>query len=226
MGTDLEITLPDEIPAMTLPNVAFFPQALLPLHIFEPRYRSMLAEVLATNRLMAIVAQDDRAGAAPEAPRKVAGVGIIRACQAREDGTSNLLLQGLCRVAVTGIAAEEPYRRIRIRPLSSRPGADADENERRRDELARLLRVKLRLSAGSDREMNAFLRTIDDPETFVDIAAFSLCESPLLKQKLLETLDVHQRLRLFAGQLRVEIEALRLQRKLQGGISDDKVGEN
>ena len=38
----MEITLPDEVPVMTLPNVTFFPQALLPLHIFEPRYRQML----------------------------------------------------------------------------------------------------------------------------------------------------------------------------------------
>src|SRR2546422_8633740 len=48
------ITLPEELPVMTLPNVAFFPQALMPLHIFEPRYRQMLRDVLATNRLFAI----------------------------------------------------------------------------------------------------------------------------------------------------------------------------
>jgi ATP-dependent Lon protease len=153
-------------------------------------------------------------------------VGIIRACQANDDGTSNLLLQGLCRAAVEEIVVEEPFRRIRIRALSSDPGADAKDNERSRDELARLLRLKHKLMAAPEGKISAFLRTIEDPETFVDIAAFSLCENPALKQKLLETLDVHRRLELFTGQVRVEIDALRLQQKLQGGISNDKIGEN
>ena len=45
MSTELEIAMPDEVPVMTLPRVAFFPQALLPLPILEPRYRCMLAEI-------------------------------------------------------------------------------------------------------------------------------------------------------------------------------------
>jgi Lon protease-like protein len=226
MGTELEITLPDEVPVMTLPNIAFFPQALLPLHIFEPRYRKMLVEVLASNRLMAVAGIDPRGVVANEPLCKVAGVGIVRACQGKEDGTSDLLIQGLCRVEVVGVASEKPFRRIRIRALASEPGADVAENQRSRLELARLLRLKAKLSTTSGAELNRFLRTIDDPETFVDIAAFSLCESPQLKQKLLETLDVHRRMGLFSHQLKVEIATLRLQRQLQGGVSDDKIGEN
>ena len=74
--------------------------------------------------------------------------------------------------------------------------------------------------------MAAFLKTVDDPETVVDVAAFSLCDNPNLKQKLLETLDVHRRLELFNRHLRAEIEALRLRRKLQGGLSDDQIDQN
>jgi Lon protease-like protein len=51
---EVEIQVPDEVPVMTLPNLAFFPQALLPLHIFEPRYRQMLRDVLASNRIFAV----------------------------------------------------------------------------------------------------------------------------------------------------------------------------
>ncbi|HTO02917.1 MAG TPA: LON peptidase substrate-binding domain-containing protein, partial [Opitutus sp.] len=51
---DLDITLPEELPVMTLPNVTFFPQAVMPLHIFEPRYRQMLRDVLAADRLFAV----------------------------------------------------------------------------------------------------------------------------------------------------------------------------
>jgi Lon protease-like protein len=225
MPTEVEITLPEEVPAMTLADTAFFPQALLPLHIYEPRYRAMLADVLGTNRLMVIASTDGRTGQA-ETPRRVACVGIVRACQGNPDGSSDLLLQGLCRVAITGIIGEEPYRRIRIKALSSQPGAAEAENTRSRNELARLINLKLKLSAGSGGQMTAFLKTIQDPEIFVDVAAFNLCESLGVKQKLLETLDVHRRLKLYAHRLRVEIEGLRLRRVLQGDVPDALIDHN
>src|SRR5450432_1837734 len=129
---EMEITLPGEVPVMTLPNVAFFPQALMPLHIFEPRYQHMLRDVLATNRLFAVAGLDLHRLEEPglvEPPLRVAAVGIVRACQKNDDGTSNLLLQGLCRVEITHIVADEPYRRIRVRALASQPGASAHDNE-------------------------------------------------------------------------------------------------
>lgn len=230
---EMEITLPDEVPVMTLPNTAFFPQALMPLHIFEPRYRQMLRDVLATNRLFAVAGLNLEEINDPEKfepPHRIASVGIIRACQKNENGTSNLLLQGICRVAIEEIVRDEPYRKVRVRALASEPGGTADENQGLRRELSRLLGVKLRLSAlGKGTgvgEMAAFLKGVEDPEAFVDIAAFSLCEDLTLKQKLLETLDVHHRLELFGHQLRREIDALKLRRKLQGRLTDEQISDN
>lgn len=226
---EMEITLPDDVPVMTLPNTAFFPQALLPLHIFEPRYRQMLRDVLATNRLFAVAGLDlDQAGDPTrfEPPFRVASVGIVRACQKNDNGTSNLLLQGLCRVEIVKILRDEPYRRIQVRALSSEAGASQDENQSLRHELARLINLKMKLAATGSKELSAFLKTVEDPEAFVDIAAFSLCEDSALKQRLLETLDVHRRLELFGAQLRREIDRLKLRRKLQGRLPDDRIAEN
>lgn len=231
---EMEITLPDEVPVMTLPNIAFFPQALLPLHIFEPRYREMLRDVLATNRLFAVAGINPQPGGDAdqfEPPHRIASVGIVRACQENENGTSNLLLQGLCRVEIAAIVADSPYRRIRIRALTSQPGATDDQNARLRRELSRLIALKTKLAAagGNDSgptEMASFLKTVDDPDAFVDIAAFSLCEDTKLKQKLLETLDVSRRLELFAERVRSEIADLKLRRKLQGRLPDDRIADN
>jgi ATP-dependent Lon protease len=226
---EMEITLPDEVPVMTLPNTAFFPQALMPIHVFEPRYRQMLRDALATNRLFAVAGLDLQRMGEPgqfEPPHRVASVGIIRACQKNENGTSNLLLQGICRVEITAIIRDEPYRQIRIRALSSQPGASDDENEELRRELSRLLNLKAKLAAIKSTEMTSFLKTVEDPEAFVDIAAFSLCDDTTLKQRLLETLNVHRRLELFGEQLRVEIDSLKLRRKLQGPLSDDSISLN
>lgn len=226
---EMEITLPDEVPVMTLPNTAFFPQALMPLYIFEPRYRQMLRDCLATNRLFAVAGLDLAASGDAntfEPPHRIASVGIVRACQKNENGTSNLLLQGLCRVEIVKIIRDEPYRRIQIRALTSAAGASADENEALRRELARLLSLKLKLAASESKEMTSFLKTVDDPEAFVDIAAFSLCEDLPLKQKLLETLDVHRRLKLYGARLRADIESLKLRRTLQGNLPDDLIAGN
>ena len=214
---------------MTLPATALFPQALMPLHIFEPRYREMLRDVLASNRLFAVAGLDAARASEPEAeepPHRVATVGIVRACQKNENGTSNLLLQGLCRVEVVSIAHEVPYRKIRVRALSSTAGASAAENEVLRAELARLISVKLRLAAAGGKEMAAFLRTVDDPEIFSDIAAFSVCEDARVKQRLLETLDVHRRLELLRRRVEADISRLKLWRKVQGRLPEDRISHN
>lgn len=226
---ELEIRVPDEVPVMTLPNVAFFPQALLPLHIFEPRYRCMLRDVLATNRIFAVAGLDSGAAGSDnrlEPPHRVACIGLVRACQENGNGTSNLLLQGLCRVAIESIVGDEPYRRVRIRALASEPGAAPVENAKLRLELAGLIQLKHKLLPGDANGMTDLLRTIEDPEVFADIAAFNLCDNASLKQRLLETLDVNRRLVLLQQVLRNEIDAIILHSRLQGGIPDDRIPRN
>jgi Lon protease-like protein len=226
---EVEIQVPEEVPVMTLPNLAFFPQALLPLHIFEPRYRHMLRDVLETNRIFAVACLDAGAAASDgrfEPPHRVASIGLVRACQKNDNGTSNLLLQGLCRVSIESIVGEEPYRRIRIRALASEPGAAPGENARLRRELSRLIKLKLKLSPGGAEGMTDLLKSVEDPEIFADIAAFNLCDDIPVKQRLLETLDVNRRLLLLLRVLRSEVDAAILHMKLQGGLPDDRIALN
>jgi ATP-dependent Lon protease len=189
----------------------------------------MLRDVLATHRIFAVARLNEALAVEPgqyEPPHRVATAGIIRACQKNENGTSNLLLQGLCRVEFTAILHDEPYRCVHARPLASTPGAAGEENRRLRQELARLLSLKRKFGAPMSDEMTAFLRTVEDPATFVDLAAFGFCEDAGVKQKLLETLDTHRRLQLFSAQVRAEIQAIKLRRKLQGPLGDDAVSNN
>jgi ATP-dependent Lon protease len=226
---ELDITLPEQLPVMTLPNVTLFPQALMPLHIFEPRYRQMLKDVLASDRLFIVaglntklVGQKDQF----EPPHRIASVGIVRACQENSDGTSNLLLQGLCRVEFLKIISDEPYRRVAVRVLTSHAPASESGNAQLRRDLARLLRLKQKLGGEVPAEITEFLGKVGDHETFLDLAAFSLCDSQAIKQKLLETLDIETRFNLFNRQLRMEINLIKLQRKLQGGLSDSRISDN
>lgn len=223
------IQIPEVVPVMTLPNTVFFPQSLLPLHVFEPRYRAMLRQVLATDRLFAVARLDQSRLAEPGAQEPVhhiASLGLVRACQEGEDGTSNLLLQGVCRIEVTAIERELPYRRIRIRPLASSAAEPPAALELLRLEILRLLATRRRLGSAQPKGLGHFLRTIDDADTFADVAVFNLCEDGDLKQSLLEELDTGRRLRRFAAQLRADIESQRLRRKLQGELDDKDVTNN
>lgn len=221
--------LPETVPVMTLPNTVFFPQALLPLHIFEPRYREMLKDVLATNRLFAVAhldTQPHQAGGPAEPLHHIASVGIIRACQMEGNETSNLLLQGLCRVEVKKIIREEPYRIIAVQPITTTAGTHPAELEVLRLEVMRLLNLRRRLGTPVPKGMTQFLESIDDIDTFADIAAFNLCDNSEVKQQLLETLETRQRLQIFAASLKSQIELQRLRRKLQGHLSDDHIADN
>src|SRR6266853_2254284 len=111
--------LPNEVPVMTLPSATLFPQALLPLYIFEPRYRQMLADALRSDRMFSVAMQ--KPGRRRETPSPVAGLGLIRVSVGHRDGTSHLILQGLARVELEEAVRYKPYRVQRIKPLRSPP---------------------------------------------------------------------------------------------------------
>src|SRR4026207_2467209 len=115
------VAIPKQVPVMPLPGALLFPHALLPLYIFEPRYRDMLEHALNHHRIfsVALVKPDRDEWESPADFFHIAGVGLIRACVERGDGTSNLILQGLERVRVTAFAQAAPFPIATIEPLES-----------------------------------------------------------------------------------------------------------
>ena len=105
------ITLPDRVPVMPLPGALLFPHALLPLHIFEPRYQEMLELALSEHRMfcVALVKPQRAQWKSTGDFFHIAGVGLIRACVGRGDGTSNLILQGLRRVRFSAFEQSAPF---------------------------------------------------------------------------------------------------------------------
>jgi len=116
------LTLPKQLPVMPLPGAVLFPHALLPLYIFEPRYRQMLQHALRHHRMFCVtlVKPSCPDWHAPEDFFHFATVGLIRACVGRGDGTSNLILQGLQRVRFASFEQETPFPIARIDIVESR----------------------------------------------------------------------------------------------------------
>jgi len=228
MMTSQEIEIPREVPVMTLSQTVLFPQAMMPLFIFEPRYREMLSHVLMQDRIFAVAALDEAKDDAEvfETPCSIASVGVVRACKQNPDGTSNLILQGLARIEFERIVCEEPYRRARIHQVISESDGSDGTLAAIQPTLLALLQTQMRLGADIPKEVLQFLSNIQEPENVLDLAIYTLCPAGRFKQELLETRGILARFEKFERALRSQIEGLKLDRKLKGGLGEDGIRNN
>lgn len=208
--------LPRETPVMTLPNATLFPQALLPLYIFEPRYRQMLGEALASHRMFAVAMQ--KPGCTRETPLSVAGLGLIHVCVRHKDNTSHLILQGLARVQLDEAVRYKPYRVQRIRPIET-PPCDSVAVDALLVKVRELLqeRIALHLPSQSHEVMPPFsakdvlgcLDSLTDPEQTADLVSRAVMPPGAERQAILEAADVETRLRRLIKFLLAEIRKKR-----------------
>jgi Lon protease-like protein len=202
---DDSIALPDQVPVMPLPGALLFPRALLPLHIFEPRYREMLQLALVGHRMfcVALVKSQRAQWESTDDFFHIAGLGLIRACVGRRDGTSNLILQGLRRVRLSGFEQTAPFPMARIEPLESKATSSVET-----DALgAKVLELYARFKESGRQfpaRMDQYLSHLGDAEMLADLMAATFINDPLRRQQVLEELAVNQRLRLVIQYLREE----------------------
>ena len=192
----LEIDLPSRTPVMTLPEVAFFPKVMMPLFIFEPRYRNMLQSSLEGNRMFAVAGLDKSKiefAVENEPAHKVATLGIIRGCRTQEDGTSQLILQGLSRIRIDEIYDEKPYREAQITPLESTHYVGREQLLEKRKALLNLVKRQASYNTQLPTELLSFMEGLEEPEDFADLVAYSMINNPELKQSILDTLIVEER---------------------------------
>jgi Lon protease-like protein len=187
--------LPDQIPIFPLPNVVLFPHTDLPLHIFEPRYREMVTDAMAGDRLVGMVLlrgdwRRDYHGA-PDV-FTLGCVGRIETFDEMTDGRSNLVLRGVARFDVTGEVEGKSYRRARVTWRNDSEDAAAEELH---DVNARLQASVGRLLARRDREATPELWSKLPRGTglLVNTLASVLDLAPIEKLALLECDDVRSR---------------------------------
>ena len=188
---------PETIAIMPLGQIVFFPHMLLPLHIFEPRYRQMLSDSLANSRMFAVTAINP----ANSQPAPVGTVGLIRACIKKGDGTANLLLQGLYRARFSPIA-HSPCLLAKAAPLNQRKPANPHIASQLAGEIISIVNHSPELCPC--RQFPQELASIADYNALVDILAGNLIHCTRQKQQLLECEDTTARLAMLATSLRAE----------------------
>ena len=201
MNGETSTELPATLPVMVLPGVTLFPNALLPLHIFETRYRLMLEEALGDCRMLAMAMPRDKEEREVEL---IAGAGLVRACIRNEDGTSNLILQGVSRVRFTGWEQTEPFRIARIEPVESREG-DQNGIESRVTQLHALCARFKEQGIELPSQFEAYLNQITNIGVITDLVASTLVADSRVRQMLLEEVDIPKRLEKLLAGLRAQL---------------------
>lgn len=182
-----------QLKVFPLPSAVLFPNSLLPLHIFEPRYRDMVRDALAGDRILALGGlapgwEADSGGRPPLAP--LACAGVIAWHEELPDGRYNLLLQGLVRARVLG---EHPpthaYREVRSELLPDAAYSGPQEELLRQAVLELTGRLPAPLA---DSLLQVAARA--QGGALADVVASAVVQEPERRLELLSTLDVRERL--------------------------------
>ncbi len=205
------------IPIFPLPNVVFFPKTLLPLHIFEPRYRKMTEDALAgTNQIVVALLKDgweqDYFGS-PEV-HEIACVGEIQYSEKLNDGKFNILLYGTSRVRIVDFVQEQPYRAATVQLLKDIHFDHDSFNEKSESEnfLGMLHRY---LSATGIANFENFINLSSSFEAIINQSAAILDFSIGEKQELLEIGDLELRYEKLKKILSDRLTAIEVTRKIK-----------
>lgn len=196
----------DGVPVFPLPAMTLFPGQLLPLHIFEPRYRAMARDALNGDQKLVLAQIDGQELLDDGRPRIhcVAGLGAIAHHRELEDGRFLLLLEGRGRVRVRERAFEPPYRQADVMLLQSSAGEKNSPTARALESTARRA---IELSPYVHPELEAELPTAATPGALADACAHHLVASAKARQALLEELNEDRRVDACLEALLVELPA-------------------
>jgi uncharacterized protein len=180
------------VPIFPLPDLTFFPHTLLPLHVFEARYRAMVTDCLARDKRMAVVALKpgyESSYDGKPAVHQIAGIGRIVQCERLASGRYNILLKGETRIRIDReLPADTLYRMVAGTPLGE-TGGERDGVGPLAARCLGILRAVKRPTADMERSLAEAT-----PGAVCDRIASAVIPEADLRQALLEELDVERRL--------------------------------
>jgi Lon protease-like protein len=183
------------VPLFPLPNVVLLPRAVLPLHVFEERYKGMTADALRGERLVAMALLRpgwERDYYQAPAIEPVVCVGSILTHERLPDGRYNFLLQGVGRARVVRELRQRPYRVAELEAIVETPALEIDLAEHRRHLEAVFNDGPLARTAAGAQFAKVLASEIPTSDV-ADLLAFNLLDDLALKQALLADGDVARR---------------------------------
>jgi hypothetical protein len=210
------------VPLFPLATVVFFPNTLLPLHVFEPRYRQMVNDVINNERIIGMVLLkpewEKNYYGNPEI-HSVACMGRIVSLEALEDGKFNIVLFGLKRVRILEIVKDLPYRVARVKILEDIHEANEESYRKRIEDL--ILRWNGML--GKEHESHKIRIDTGLPlENLTDALASLIVSNVFEKQDLLAEANVKKRAEMILNTLEVRLRVLSITSKKRNQIIEKR----
>jgi hypothetical protein len=182
--------MPDLLAVFPLPNVVLFPNVFLPLHIFEPRYREMVADALASDRMIGMVLlkpgwERDYEGRPPVYP--IGCSGVMTHAERLPDGRYNIVLRGVERFRILEEDHGRSYRRAIVESVAEGTLTSDDRA------IVRHQRAKLEALLEGRTEADRKIPGSMGDEDLINALAQYLGLEALEKQALLERKDLRAR---------------------------------
>src|SRR5215475_403536 len=215
---DKELNIPDVLGILPLRGTVVFPQAVTPLAVGRPGSVRLVQEALQGSRIVGAVMQRDPTAEEPRA-QELHSTGtaiLIHKALKQPDGTLRLIVQGLGRFRIDDIVQEAPFVRARIIRLADETAGATLEVEALARTATGLFQKVVALSPTLPDELANAIGGAEGPGAAADLIAASLPTLPTpLRQELLETLSVAERLQKLVAALTKEVEVLELGSKIQ-----------
>jgi ATP-dependent Lon protease len=213
-----DLPIPDILAVLPLKDVVVFPYIILPLSVSREKSINAVDAALAEQRIIMLVAQKDAQNDTPR-PDDLYTVGTVAAIMRMlklPDGRIRLLVQGLSRARIDSFLAEEPYLKAKITRLeeSEMPEELPPEHEALLRSVKQNLEKSVSLGKNISPEVMVIAGNLDDPARLADLAASNLDLKLEDAQKILESTDAIERLRLVNDSLAKEITVLTMQQEI------------
>ena len=217
------IKIPDLLPILPLFNILVFPKMMFPMEIFGEQAMTLVDEAMARDRLIGLVMSKKSPSENSQTHEDFHTIGTSCVILKMAKGTDNkaqLLVQGISRFRITSFVEGKPYTQARIDHLEDEEIKDL-EVEALMANLVNLFDRIVKLSPFLPQEFGTMAKSITLPGVLADMIASIINASPEEKQRILEALNVKERLKEATKLVNHQVEILELGSKIQSQVKND-----
>ncbi len=214
---------PSILPALAIKDTLVFPNMVTALAVSTEKELKLVDDVLAGDKFLALVAQKDATHENPEIKDiySIATKSIILQMLRMPDSSARILVQGLHRVKFKKFIKKKPYLKVNVEVLEDVSNEEDVENKALFQNISDQFKQMISMVPNIPEELKISIINIESPTKLADLVASHLNISVADKQKILETLDVKQRLKIVNGFISSEMDVLKLATKIQSQVKTE-----
>ncbi|MFC1858928.1 endopeptidase La, partial [Thermodesulfobacteriota bacterium] len=215
--------IPELLPVLPLFDSVIFPKMVFPLIVMQADSVRLIDEAMSKDRIIGLIVAKKQPAAEMNPPEDLYSIGVsalILKMAKSEDNKSQILVQGLSRFRVKSFKEGKPYLQARVTHLTDKGEKDTETEALMSNIVAQFTKI-LKLSPGLPPELASMVQTLKEPGTLADMVASTLNSPVEEKQKVLETGDINERLKLLTRLVNHQLDILELGSKIQSQVKGD-----